>query len=74
MIRKLIFIDQPKGSTVILVICKTRIKDLSDNKKKELVFQKMFYMLKVYKYEIKLKYYNKFVKDIISFMDPEFVL
>jgi hypothetical protein len=74
MIRKLTFIDQPEGSTVVLVICKARIKDLSNNEKKELVFQKILYVLKVYKHEIELKSYSKFVKDIISFMDPEFVL
>jgi hypothetical protein len=28
------FMDQPEGSTVILVIRKACIKDLSDNKKK----------------------------------------
>jgi hypothetical protein len=38
MIRKLTFIDQPEGSTVILVTRKARMKDLSDNKKEELVF------------------------------------
>jgi hypothetical protein len=38
------------------------------------VFQKTFYMLKVRKHKTKLKSYNKFVKDIISFVDPEFVL
>jgi hypothetical protein len=38
------------------------------------VFQKIFYILKIRKHEIELKSYNKFVKDIISFMDPEFVL
>jgi hypothetical protein len=74
IIGKLIFIDQPEGSTAILVIYKARIKDLSDNKKKELVFQKTFYILKVRKYEIELKSYNKFIKDIISSIDPEFVL
>jgi hypothetical protein len=74
MIRKLIFIDQPEGSTVVLIICKTRIKDLSDNKKKKLVFQKIFYVSKVHKYEIELKSYSKFIKDIISSIDPEFVL
>jgi hypothetical protein len=74
MIRKPIFIDQPEGSTVILVIRKARIKDLSDNKKEELVFQKILYVSKIRKHEIKLKSYSKFVKDIISFVDPEFVL
>jgi hypothetical protein len=74
MIRKLIFIDQPKGSTVILITCKTYIKDLSNNKKKELVFQKTLYISKIHKYETELKSYSKFVKDIISFVDPEFVL
>jgi hypothetical protein len=74
MIRKLMFIDQPKGSTVVLVTCKARIKDLSDNKKEELVFQKTLYVSKVRKHEIKLKSYSKFVKDIISSIDPEFVL
>jgi hypothetical protein len=74
MIRKPTFIDQPKGSTVILVIRKARIKDLSNNKKEELVFQKIFYISKIRKHEIKLKSYNKFVKDIIGFVNPEFVL
>jgi hypothetical protein len=74
MIRKPIFIDQPKGSTVVLITRKTRIKDLSDNEKKELVFQKTFYVSKVHKHEIELKSYNKFIKDIISSIDPEFVL
>jgi hypothetical protein len=50
------------------------MKDLSNNEKKELVFQKTFYMSKVRKHEIELKSYNEFVKDIISFVDPEFVL
>jgi hypothetical protein len=68
------FMDQPKGSTVVLVTCKARIKDLSDNKKEELVFQKTLYVSKVRKHEIKLKSYSKFVKDIISSIDPEFVL
>jgi hypothetical protein len=68
------FIDQPEDSTVVLVICKARIKDLSDNKKKELVFQKTLYVLKVRKYETELKSYDKFVKDIIGSVDPEFVL
>jgi hypothetical protein len=66
--------DQPKGSTAILVICKACIKDLSNNKKEKLVFQKTFYMSKVHKHEAELKSYNKFVKDIISSMNPEFVL
>jgi hypothetical protein len=74
MIGKPTFIDQPKGSTAVLVIRKTRIKDLSNNEKEELVFQKTFYVLKVHKHETELKSYNKFVKDIISSMDPEFVL
>jgi hypothetical protein len=74
MIRKPIFMDQPKGSTAILVIRKTRMKDLSNNEKKELVFQKILYVLKVRKYKIELKSYNKFIKDIISSVDPEFVL
>jgi hypothetical protein len=68
------FMDQPEGSTVILVICKARIKDLSNNKKEELVFQKTLYVSKIHKYEIELKSYNKFVKDIIGSIDPEFVL
>jgi hypothetical protein len=66
--------DQPEGSTAILVTYKARMKDLSDNKKKELVFQKIFYVLKVHKHKTKLKSHNKFIKDIISFIDPEFVL
>jgi hypothetical protein len=74
MIRKPIFIDQPKGSTAILVTCKARIKDLSDNEKEELVFQKTFYMSKIRKYKTELKSYNEFVKDIISFINPESVL
>jgi hypothetical protein len=74
IIRKLTFIDQPEGSTVILIICKARIKDLSDNEKEELVFQKILYILKIRKYEIELKSYNKFVKDIIGSIDPEFIL
>jgi hypothetical protein len=74
MIRKPTFINQPKSSTVILVTRKARIKDLSDNKKEELVFQKIFYISKVRKHEIELKSYNKFVKDIIGSIDPEFVL
>jgi hypothetical protein len=74
IIRKPTFIDQPKGSTVILVTRKARIKDLSNNEKEELVFQKTLYMSKIHKHEVELKSYNKFVKDIIGFMDPEFVL
>jgi hypothetical protein len=74
IIRKPTFIDQPEGSTAILVTRKARIKDLSDNKKEKLVFQKTFYVSKVRKYKVELKSYGKFVKDIISFMDPEFVL
>jgi hypothetical protein len=74
MIRKLTFINQPKGSTVVLVIRKTCIKDLSDNKKEELVFQKTLYISKVRKHKTELKSYNKFIKDIIGFIDPEFVL
>jgi hypothetical protein len=66
--------DQPKGSTAALVTRKARIKDLSDDEKEELVFQKTLYILKVRKHEIELKSYNKFVKDIIGFVDPEFVL
>jgi hypothetical protein len=50
------------------------MKDLSDNKKKELIFQKIFYVSKIYKHEIELKSYNKFVKDIIGSIDPEFIL
>jgi hypothetical protein len=38
MIGKLMFIDQPESSTAVLVTCKTRIKDLSNNEKEELVF------------------------------------
>jgi hypothetical protein len=34
----------------------------------------MLYISKVRKYKIELKSYNKFVKDIISFVNPEFVL
>jgi hypothetical protein len=68
------FIDQPKGSTVILVTRKARIKDLSNNEKEKLIFQKTFYVSKIRKYEIELKSYNEFVKDIISSIDPEFVL
>jgi hypothetical protein len=68
------FIDQPKSSTAILIIRKARIKDLSNNKKKKLVFQKTLYMSKIRKHEIELKSYNKFIKDIIGFIDPEFVL
>jgi hypothetical protein len=74
MIRKPIFIDQPKGSTAALVTRKARIKDLSNNEKEELVFQKTLYISKVHKHEIELKSYSKFVKDIIGFVDPEFVL
>jgi hypothetical protein len=74
VIGKPTFIDQPKGSTAVLVTRKARIKDLSDNKKEELVFQKTLYMSKVHKHEIELKSYNEFIKDIISSMDPEFVL
>jgi hypothetical protein len=74
MIRKLMFMDQPKGSTAVLVTRKARMKDLSYNKKKELVFQKTLYMSKVRKHKIKLKSYSEFVKDIIGSMDPEFVL
>jgi hypothetical protein len=74
MIRKLMFIDQPESSTIILVTRKTRIKDLSDNKKEELVFQKTFYVSKIRKHKTKLKSHSKFVKDIIGSIDPEFVL
>jgi hypothetical protein len=74
MIRKLTFMDQSEGSTAVLVTCKARMKDLSDNKKEELVFQKTLYVSKVRKYKTELKSYNKFVKDIIGSMDPEFVL
>jgi hypothetical protein len=74
IIGKLMFMDQPEGSTIVLVTCKARIKDLSNNEKKKLVFQKTFYVLKIYKHEIKLKSHSKFVKDIIGFIDPEFVL
>jgi hypothetical protein len=74
MIRKPMFMDQPKGSTAILVTRKARIKDLSDNEKEELVFQKTLYILKIHKHEVELKSYNKFVKDIIGSVDPEFVL
>ena len=66
--------DQPEGSTVVLVTRKARIKDLSNNEKEELVFQKTLYMSKIHKHEVELKSYNKFVKDIIGFIDPEFVL
>jgi hypothetical protein len=38
------------------------------------VFQKIFYISKIRKYKIKLKSYNKFVKDIIGSINPEFVL
>jgi hypothetical protein len=74
MIRKPTFMDQPKGSTAVLVTCKTCMKDLSDNKKEELVFQKILYVSKVRKHEVELKSHDKFIKDIISSMDPEFVL
>jgi hypothetical protein len=74
IIRKLTFIDQPKGSTAVLVTRKARIKDLSNNKKKELVFQKILYVSKIHKYKTELKSYGKFIKDIIGFIDPEFVL
>jgi hypothetical protein len=74
MIGKLMFIDQPEGSTVVLVTCKARMKDLSDNEKEELVFQKTLYVSKVRKHKTELKSYSKFVKDIIGFVDPEFVL
>jgi hypothetical protein len=74
MIGKLTFIDQPKGSTVALVIRKTRMKDLSNNKKEELVFQKTLYVSKVHKHETELKSYSEFVKDIIGSIDPEFIL
>jgi hypothetical protein len=66
--------DQPESSTAVLVIRKTRIKDLSNNEKEKLVFQKTLYVSKVRKHETKLKSYSEFVKDIIGFMDPEFVL
>jgi hypothetical protein len=74
MIRKLTFMDQPEGSTAILVICKARMKNLSDNEKEKLIFQKILYMSKVHKHKTELKSYNKFIKDIISSMNPEFVL
>jgi hypothetical protein len=74
IIRKPMFMDQPEGSTAILVIRKARMKDLSDNEKEELVFQKTLYVSKIRKHETELKSYSKFVKDIISSMDPEFVL
>jgi hypothetical protein len=74
MIGKLMFIDQPESPTAVLVTRKACIKDLSDNKKEELVFQKILYVSKVRKYETELKSYSKFIKDIISFIDPEFVL
>jgi hypothetical protein len=74
MIRKPTFMDQPKGSTAVLVTRKTCMKDLSDNKKEELVFQKILYVSKVRKHEVELKSHDKFIKDIISSMDPEFVL
>jgi hypothetical protein len=50
------------------------MKDLSNNEKEELVFQKTLYVSKVRKHETELKSHDKFVKDIISFVDPEFVL
>jgi hypothetical protein len=74
IIRKPIFIDQPEGSTVILITRKARMKDLSNNEKKKLIFQKTFYVLKIHKYKAELKSYNKFVKDIIGSINPEFVL
>jgi hypothetical protein len=74
MIGKPIFMDQPEGSTAVLVTRKTRMEDLSNNEKEELVFQKIFYVLKIRKYEAELKSYSEFVKDIIGFVDPEFVL
>jgi hypothetical protein len=74
MIRKLMFIDQPEGSIAVLVTRKARIKDLSNNEKEELVFQKILYVSKVHKHETELKSYGEFVKDIIGSMDPEFVL
>jgi hypothetical protein len=74
IIRKLTFMDQPKGSTAILVTRKARIKDLSNNKKEKLVFQKTLYVSKIRKYKAELKSYSKFVKDIINSIDPEFVL
>jgi hypothetical protein len=74
MIGKPMFIDQPKDSTVILVIRKMLIKDLSDNKKEELVFQKILYVSKIRKHKTELKSHSEFIKDIIGFVDPEFVL
>jgi hypothetical protein len=68
------FMDQPKGSTVVLVTRKTRMKDLSNNKKEELVFQKTLYISKIRKHKTELKSHNKFIKDIIGSVDPEFVL
>jgi hypothetical protein len=50
------------------------MKDLSDNKKEKLVFQKTFYVSKIHKHKVELKSYSEFVKDIIGSMDPEFVL
>jgi hypothetical protein len=50
------------------------MKDLSNNKKKKLVFQKTLYVLKIHKHKTELKSYSKFVKDIIGSMDPEFIL
>jgi hypothetical protein len=49
------------------------MKDLSNNKKKKLVFQKILYVSKIRKYKVELKSYSKFVKDIIGSVDPEFV-
>jgi hypothetical protein len=74
MIRKPTFMDQPEGSTVVLITRKARMKDLSNNKKEELVFQKTLYVSKIRKHETELKSHNEFVKDIIGFIDPEFVL
>jgi hypothetical protein len=74
VIGKPTFIDQPEGSTAALVTRKARMKDLSDDKKEELVFQKTLYVSKVRKHETELKSYNEFVKDIIGSIDPEFVL
>jgi hypothetical protein len=74
MIGKPMFMDQPEGSTAVLVTRKARIKDLSDNEKEELVFQKILYMSKVRKHEAELKSHSEFIKDIIGSMDPEFVL
>jgi hypothetical protein len=68
------FMDQPESSTAILVTRNARMKDLSDNEKEELVFQKILYISKVRKYKTELKSHSKFVKDIISSIDPEFVL